>query len=254
MIRGPQCRRVGVVLVATAWVPAFLVAGCSQPAPAIGLSNNRLGPLTIAVAPALNFSGSADLDLNAVADIMASELDAVAGVEVIPVSRVLAVLAQQGRREVASPAHARQIVEHLGADAILIFAVTEYDPYHPPVVGITAQLYGVRRVDAAGGLDPVRISRQARPTPATATAGEAFGPLAQSERVFDASHDFIGEDVKAFARQRDRGAGPFGWRIYLVSQRHYLRYCCQRTIQRLFEPPPGLASAGGTQDLEEGHR
>jgi hypothetical protein len=130
------------------------------------LAKNRVGPLTIAVAPALNFSGSSEFDPNAVADLMASELGSVAGVEVIPVSRVLAVLAQQGRREVASPEHARQIVEHLGADAILIFAVTEYDPYHPPVVGIAAQLYGVRRDDDAGGLDPVRISRQARPTPA----------------------------------------------------------------------------------------
>jgi hypothetical protein len=246
MIPRPECGRVGIALAAAAWALASFVAGCSQPPQRLGLANERVGPLTIAVAPALNFSGSSEFDPNAVADIMASELGSVAGVEVIPVSRVLAVLAQQGRREVASPAHARQIVEHLGADAILIFAVTEYDPYHPPVVGIAAQLYGVRRVDAAGGLDPVRISRQACPTAAAATAGEAFGPLAQSERVFDASHDGIEEEVKAFARQRDRGAGPFGWRVYLVSQRHYLRYCCHQTIRQLFETPPGLASARGT--------
>jgi len=52
--------------------------------------------LTIAVAPALNQSGSADFDPSRFADLMASELDNATGISVIPVSRVLAALAAEG--------------------------------------------------------------------------------------------------------------------------------------------------------------
>ena len=43
--------------------------------------------------------------------------------------------------------------------AIVVLAVTEYDPYWPPVVGIAAQLFGRRRSSTA--FDPVEASRQA---------------------------------------------------------------------------------------------
>ena len=110
--------------------------------------------MTIAVAPALNVSGSGHLDPNAIADLMASELSYVADIEVIPVNRVLAVLADQGRTRVESPGHAWQIAEVLGADGILVFAVTEYDAYDPPVVGIASQLYGRRRLSQPVRFDP----------------------------------------------------------------------------------------------------
>lgn len=215
--------------------------GPKQVAP-VRIANAYLGPLTVAVAPALNFSGSTDFDRNVVADIMASELGSVVGVEVIPVSRVLAVLDEQGRDEIASPAHAEEVVNRLGADAILVFAVTEYEPYHPPIVGIAAQLYGVRRVGETGGVDPVRLSREAGPTAAEA-ASRAFGPLAQAEQVFDAAHGFTEEDVEEFARQRDATDSPFGWRLYLQSQRHFMRYCCQRTLRSMFGGGVDLALA-----------
>ncbi len=222
-------RRVATV----AWL-SVLAGGCGpQGAAPVRVPNAYLGPLTIAVAPALNFSGSTDFDRSAVADVMASELGSVVGVEVIPVSRVLAALGQEGREEIASPAHALDLVDRLGADAILVFAVTEYEPYNPPIVGIAAQLYGARRVGSVGGLDPVRLSRQAR-SPETTYAAQAFGPLAQSEYVFDASHEYTEQDVEAFAKERDGGNSPFGWKVYLQSQRHFMRYCCHRTLQRLF--------------------
>jgi hypothetical protein len=220
-----------VALVAGLGVLAW---GCGpQGAAPVRVPNAYLGPLTVAVAPALNFSGSTDFDRAALADMMASELGSVVGVEVIPVSRVLAALGQEGREEIASPAHALDLVDRLGADAILVFAVTEYEPYHPPIVGIAAQLYGARRVSASGRVDPVRLSRQARSFE-TAFSPETFGPLAQSEYVFDASHKNTEDDIKAFAKAREAGDSPFGWSLYVQSQRHFVRYCCHRTLQRLF--------------------
>ena len=198
--------------------------------------NQTLGAMTIAVAPPLNFSGANDFDPNSVADLMASELSHLEGVQTIPVSRVLAVLARQGRQEVGSPTHALEITEALGADAILVFGVTEYDPYNPPIVGIAAQLYGHRRDGSFGSIDPILVSRQVRPF-AVAQRVSANTPLAQAERVYDASHDYIAQEVRFYASHREESLGSHGWRKYLVSQRHYLRFCCHAIVKE-------LASAG----------
>jgi hypothetical protein len=188
--------------------------------------------MRIAVAPALNFSGSPDFDRVAVADIMASELSHVDGIDVVPVSRVLAVLARQNREGIESPAHAMEIRETLNADAILVFAITEYDPYEMPVVGITAQLYGLFPGERTTGIDPVLVSRGATTT-AMGRMASADKPLAQSARVYNAAHEPTVEEVKAFARIRVADDSPWGWRKYTASQQLYLRFCCHATIKEL---------------------
>lgn len=212
----------------------------------MSIPNRALGPMTIAVAPALNFSGSTDFDPLSVADLMASELSYLEGVKVIPVSRVLAVLARQGRQEIGSPSHALEVADALGADAILVFAVTEYDPYNPPIVGLAAQLYGERREDSVGRIDPILVSRQARPFSVSARAPATF-PLVQAERVFDASHRDVVDAVKAYAADRDTDGGPLGWEKYRASQRHYLRYCCHAVIRELASPGDSARVALGAE-------
>ena len=228
-----------LLVVAGIWIAA---AGCSQkdslavdPA---RVPNRLLGPMTIAVAPALNFSGSADFDRNVVADLMASELGYVEGITVIPVSRVLAVLARQGRTEVESPGHALEICEQLGADAVLVFAVTEYDPYDSPIVGLAAQLYGeVPRGRQEGELDPILVARQARPTVTVAMDDTSPGLIAQAQRTLNASHDYVVERVKRFAKHRGTRNSPYGWKVYLVSQKDFLRFCCSTILEAMLCPP-----------------
>lgn len=217
----------------------------------VRLTNKRLGRLVIGVAPALNFSGSTDFDPNRVADLMASELGYVEKVDVIPLSRTLAVLARQGRTEIESPGHALDVARQLGADALLLFAVTEYQPYEPPVVGIAAQLYGVQGRDQGGRVDPIRVTRQASSF-GDATGAGSFGLLAQSEQVFDASHDSVVERIKGYDRWRRADASPFGWRRVVVSQTEYLRFCCHETIRALMEP--GLEGSENEPSVNEERR
>ncbi len=196
------------------------------------IENGLLGPMSIAVAPALNLSGSADFDPQAFADVMASELSYVEGIEVIPVSRVLGVLSAQEAKGVESATHALELRDLLGADAILVFAVTEYDPYDPPAIGITAQLYGSMRDAEGPALDPVTASRQASFV-ASEVVPTHRTPLAQAQRVFDAGHTDVVQAIRGFARQRDSDENPFGWRKYVVSQRDYIRFCCHETVKTL---------------------
>ncbi len=183
----------------------------------------------IAVAPALNYSGNAGFDPVKVADLMASELSAEPGLGVIGVNRVMAVLAEQRLEQITSPEHALDIAERLGADAILVFAVTEYDPY-TPVVGIAAQLYGPQR--PAGGLDAVAATRSAKPF-AVADADDPRRPFAQVQRTYNGAHEDVRKRVREYADDRGEDTSPMGWQKFLASQELYLRFCCHEVAGML---------------------
>lgn len=228
---------------ALGWMPAAILGlmvtqGCHRSgrieAPSIATRWSHTA--TIAVAPAINLSGSNDFDPNRFADLMASELAAAEGVSVVPVSRVLALLAVQGTDRVESPAHAWEVAKQLNADAILVFAVTEYDPYDPPRIGLTAQLYGRAPAGDEVGLDPVALSRQPG-LEGTQGAPRRDGLLAQTQRVFDASQDRVVAEIKGFAAHRTGSGSPYGWRRYTVSQQDYIRFCCHQTIRALLDGP-----------------
>lgn len=212
-----------------ALVAALHSSGCApQRAPVVeSIRQSAFGPITVAVAPALNFTGRADVDPYAAAALMASELTTIDGVAVIPVSRVVAALAGQGHREVESPQHAAQLARQVGADAILVFSVNEYEPYAPPIVGLTAQLYGVRPDLAVAGVDSMGADGGQAADPASTA------PVAQSQRVYHGASDAVVSAVKRFADLRDNDLGPLGWRRVLASQEWYLRFCCYCTAGEL---------------------
>lgn len=197
--------------------------------------------MTVAVAPALNLSGSRDFDRSRVADLMAVELGYGDGITVIPVSRVLGELAAEGRDAVESPAHARRVAQRVGADAILVFAVTRYDPYDPPSVGITAQLYAARTSGSVGAAAQDEGSEAPRGA-GSDQRGDSAAVLAQCSAVYDAAHAYIAQDVREFAASRGAGGSPYGWRKYVVSQRGFLEYCCHATVRALLGGEPYTAS------------
>jgi len=218
------------------WISALgilsLGSGCVRHELTLADVDHRMA---IAVAPALNHSGSQDFDPLRLADLMASELAQWPGVRVIPLNRVLAQLAAENKEQIESPAHALQVMERVGADGIVVFAVTEYDPYHPPVMGLTAQLYGIGPEPAGGfdptrGFDPVAASRQASPFEGTAYLEL---PRAQYHRVFNSSDEAVQREVQRFARQRNAEDSPYGWRKFLASQENFWRFCCAVTTREL---------------------
>lgn len=191
--------------------------------------------MAIAVSPALNHSGSQDFDPLRLADLMASELAQLPGVRVIPLNRVLAQLAAENKERIESPEHALQVMERVGADGIVVFAVTEYDPYHPPVMGLTAQLYGIGPELAGGfdptrGFDPVAASRQASPFEGGANSEL---PRAEYHRVFNSSDEAVQREIRRFALRRNAEDSPYGWRKFVASQENFWRFCCAVTTREL---------------------
>jgi hypothetical protein len=184
-----------------------------------------------AVAPILNFSGEFALDPVKAADLLASELSYVDGISVLPVSRVVAYLATQGKQQIESPAHALAVAEAVGADAILVVGITEYDPY-TPVVGLALQMYTVPGRSMPPPFDPVLASRQPQPITVTEMA-EVLSPRGQVQRVYDASHDDVVKAVRRYGKGRSEGENPYEWRQYLKVQTLFLRFCWHDAVKRL---------------------
>lgn len=219
--------------------------------------------MSLAVAPILNFSGSFDLDPVKAADLLASELTDFDGIIVLPVSRVVAALIAEGKEQVESPRHALEIARRVGADAIIVAGITEYDPY-TPTVGLAIQMYadmnkfraGNRAPDPQGGRDEspdfddgpfVSANRGGR----LAASEDSLRPLGQIQKVYNATHDDVVSDVERYARNRDASDSPYGWQEYLKVQTQYLRFCWHDALERMASRQAGLFAAAG--DLEEEH-
>jgi len=178
-------------------------------------------PVVLVVAPVLNFSGAEDFDPLKVTDLLASEFVAAGDVAVIPVNRVLAELGRRGKANAETPADAVELARTFGADAAVVVAVTEYNPYDPPLIGLILQWYEVRPEQSGPG----ELSVDGAPTPRW-----------QVQRVFNGADEEVVKQLKEFARHRDAGRSPYGWQRWMKSQELYVRFCSAmliRTIKQL---------------------
>jgi len=191
--------------------------------------------MTVAVAPAINASGSNDFEPSRFAEAMAVELGQIDGMAVVPMSRVFAALASRNKIEVATPADVRDLAKMLGVNFVLVFAVTHYDPYEPPKIGISAELYATgQRLDEEGkGVMPG--DSETRGFSKASSSANKEGVRSQVTRVFDASRASVLDDLKSYAKQRSAGNSPYEWRQFVVCQQNFIEYCCNATVRAIIQ-------------------
>jgi len=215
-------------------VGLLVTTGCVQLRRPTEVEPPAAPPQVVVVAPVLNLSNSSDWDPLKVTDIVASEFQSFPGVVVIPVNRTLAALTLLGRDAVETPQDALDLAEAFHADATVVTAITEYNPYDPPIVGVVMQWYAPWRQEGSPPFDPVSASRQASEVvPKTSTAHGAATPLLQVQRVYNAADEAVLTDVRCFAAWRTGHGSPYGWRIYVKSQELFVRYCCWASIRSM---------------------
>lgn len=94
----------------------------------------------VAVLPFFNLSAEPTLDGRKVAIAYYNELQEVPGFEVIPVGVAERAMVES-RLALNRPEDARRLAEMLGADAVVVGAITEYSPYYPPRIGLQVEWY-----------------------------------------------------------------------------------------------------------------
>lgn len=174
-----------------------------------------------AVAPAINLSGEHEVDPLLQADLLYSQLQQVHGVTVIPVNRVVEVYAGLHLEKVQTPEQASLVCDLLGCDALVVPTITAYDPYNPPKLGGSIQVFRKPRGYARPeNVDPRELARQAGMR-ATESLPTPQGQFLQAVGMFDASNGSVREKLDAYAHGRNDPAGPMGVKEYYVSMDRY---------------------------------
>ncbi len=174
-----------------------------------------------AVAPALNLSGQKEVDPLLQADVLYSQLQQVHGLTVVPVNRVVEVFAGLHLEKVQTPEQASLVCDLLGCDALVVPTVTAFDPYNPPKLGASLQVFrkprGYARPD---NVDPRELARQASLVPGKSLPAPT-NQFLQSVGMFDAANGSVREALETYAHGRNDPAGPLGVKEYFVSMDRY---------------------------------
>lgn len=187
---------------------------------------------TWAIAPALNLSGQREVDPLLQADLVYEKLQAVRGVTVIPVNRVIEVYASLRIEQIESAEQAALVCDLLGCDALVIPTVTSYDPYDPPRFGGSLQLFRKPGTFARDvNIDPREMARMGAPG-----VTESLPPqpeFIQAVGMFDAANGSVREALAGYASGRHEPGGPMGNRQYLLEMDRFVGFVWHSLITDL---------------------
>ncbi len=101
----------------------------------MGVTNPVVGLSKVAVVPFFNLSTEPAADGRHFAEAYFTELQKIPGFQVLPIGVTEAAIQDQ-RLNVQNPEDAIKLAQLLGVDAIVIGAITDYNPYYPMRVGL----------------------------------------------------------------------------------------------------------------------
>jgi hypothetical protein len=185
------------------------------------------GVRTLGVAPAINLSGSHDFDSLVVSDQIYSELQQVQGLNVLPLNKTLEAMHRLGIRSLESTQAVQSLAEALGADGLVVPAVTAYDPYNPPTVGMILQMY------TPGPSRLVSIGAKSN----SATSAETFQtqPVSQVNGIFNAHNQSVLRELQGFARGRTEYDSALREKKFLLDADEYMRFVAHSMVLRLMD-------------------
>ncbi|MEO1584443.1 MAG: hypothetical protein AAFR96_07720 [Planctomycetota bacterium] len=222
---------------------AVALAGCQGPGltpPRVTTSpyDSSVGEALWAVVPLRNDSGTTILNLDALSDAVVRSCQQIEGVRCLPLNRVLAEMRGLGMTSVASPSEARVLADRLGVNGLIIGAVTAFDPYDPPRIGLALALEGGQAfLGDPGGIsvDELRGSVVGSAPGNGATARFRSLPSASVAVVFDGRNHGTQMELRRYARGRHEPGSAGGWRTYLKSMPLFTEFAAHAAVSRLVD-------------------
>jgi hypothetical protein len=175
-----------------------------------------------AIAPAINLSGQKGVDAILQADLLFEQMQQIHGLTLVPVNRAVEVMAGLKIEKVQSSEQAAVICDALGCDALVVPTVSVYDPYDPPKLGASLQVFakptGFMRPK---NVDVRELSRAAAPPEDSSLPTPADKSFIQAVGIFDASNGSVRDAIADYARGRNDPLGPMGQKEYFSSMDRY---------------------------------
>ncbi|MCY2951903.1 MAG: hypothetical protein NTU53_07990 [Planctomycetota bacterium] len=221
-------------------VALLSLIGCQSKKPEYGVERplflSGTTRQTWAVAPIINLSGQKQVDPILQADLLHRQLGDVAGLNPLPVNRVVEVYAALRMDRVQSEEQAALVCDLLGCDALVVVAVTDFDPFDPPKMGAALQLFRKGEYKRPANVDPYVLARRGTPLPGQQTPTPKPG-FVQVVGMFDAANGSIRADLMRYAQGRTDPDGPYRERAYLVEMDRYCGFVYHSLIEQLLAKP-----------------
>ncbi len=188
-------------------------------------------PRIVVVLPLVDRTTETSPDLDLLGGILAGELAKKGGFRVVRPSTVEKSLAPD-ESPYTDPIG---LAGRLNADAIVAAAVTEYDPYDPPRLGLSIQLLRTQ----ARPLEAVEIDRIVRSAtwrrgPVKMSPARAGHAVTALERIYDAHERWVREKIRRYTKRNGNTDGPFGGeRVTMAVAPRYMRFVSHEIVDEL---------------------
>lgn len=227
-----------------------MLAWCAIVACLVGCANERqlTAPKTIeapydtsrgevlwAVAPLRNESGTKEVNIGEMSDLVVAAVEQVRGVRTVPLNRTIEAMRALELPALRTPSDARRLAQAMGVDGILVGSITAYDPY-TPVLGISLALFARPGSLADRGpnlLNPRKLQESpVDPGPAGSTQ-YSESPLVVVSEHLDAKNHQVLMDVQQYAVGRQSGRDSYGWERYTRSMVLYSEFAAFQAVDKL---------------------
>jgi hypothetical protein len=200
----------------------------------------------VAILPFINQTREQRLDTIEMANLMASELTKFEGFRVVRPLQFLAVTGgttPAGAPSGGVPSSAEEAIRWgrgAKADAVLIAAVTDYDPFEPPKIGISIQFLRVQgRSISAADIDRIVQSASWHRGPLPMNREKAPNWIDAFEVVYDAHEERIRKELIAYSQaQMDTDSAFSREREFTAVQPRFLQFVSNQVLNQLFERTP----------------
>jgi hypothetical protein len=187
----------------------------------------------VAILPFVLEGNVRDVDVDGFSDLFSSEWVKVAGVRAV---RPRAPFSKAGEvAKVFTLEEALRLARDAKADAFVTAAVTDYDPYDPPRIGISIQYFRVNaRPVPDSEVDRLVQSASWRCGPLTLGRDKAGHWITAFERIYDAHDRDVREKLAHYAREK-AGGEPAGGRErdILAVQPRYMQFVSNQVIHEI---------------------
>ena len=224
------CLTIGLLTIVCA-----MVVGCGPriDEPAVYASPYP-APKLWAVMPFRNESGTTIPDGVRLADKLTQRLQQIDGIDVLPVNRVIEAANATEIGPIDSVGEAISLMQALDVDGLIVGSISAWDPYEPPKIGATIQLYSRRNPGNSSAVDTRSLTYAAtdQELPGTTRFDQ---PVATAGGYFDAANGGVLKRLTAYAEGRSGYESPSGWRAYLINMDLYSEFVSHELMRRLFK-------------------
>jgi hypothetical protein len=190
-----------------------------------------------AVYPLRNESGTSLAQSAQITDAVVAAAAQTQNVRVLPLNRTLEAMMALDLDSLAAPEDARKLAEAMGADGIVLGAITAYDPY-TPTIGLSLALYvrpGILDEQQQAALDARALTWQPTDYAYFPSSGYSDAPASAVAEHFDGKNHAIQMAVRDYAEGRSDPATALGWRRYLASAPLFAEFAAWHTVGQLLD-------------------